>query len=378
MNRLQSLHIGIVGACGRGSSLSAALAHRQDRVTVQAVCDADAGGLPEAQSRFGATAAFTDLDDMLGAGALDAVFIATPMHLHAAQSIQALDAGVHVLCEVTPAISVDECRQLVSCVRASQAQYMLAENCNFTRQSLLIAELVRAGHFGETYYVEAEYLHEVRGLNERTPWRRTWQTGVDGITYGTHALGPALDWMPGQRVTRVCCAGSGHHYTDPRGAPYHQDTHVMLGQTSGGGLVKIRVDMLSTRPSVTTTYQLQGTRGCFESARRADEDDRIWLEGVHEAPSDWGRLAEMEEDHLPAHWKSLLAEGAGGHGGSDLLMGVAFLDALLDGEPVPVDVDRAMDMSLPGLISQQSMAQEGAWVDVPDSRDWTSTEGAGS
>ena len=32
----------------------------------------------------------------------------------------------------------------------------------------------------------------------------------------------------------------------------------MLGRLSGGGLVKLRVDMISDRPSVTTTYQLQG------------------------------------------------------------------------------------------------------------------------
>ena len=30
----------------------------------------------------------------------------------------------------------------------------------------------------------------------------------------------------------------------------------------------------------------------------------------------------------------------------------------------------AMDMTLPGLVSQQSIAQNGQWLDVPDSRSW--------
>jgi hypothetical protein len=33
-------------------------------------------------------------------------------------------------------------------------------------------------------------------------------------------------------------------------------------------------------------------------------------------------------------------------------------------------IDAAMDMTLPGLLSQQSIEQGGTWLDVPDSRDW--------
>ncbi len=29
-----------------------------------------------------------------------------------------------------------------------------------------------------------------------------------------------------------------------------------------------------------------------------------------------------------------------------------------------------MDMTLPGLISQQSILEDGRWLDVPESRDW--------
>ncbi|MBT7594492.1 MAG: Gfo/Idh/MocA family oxidoreductase [Gemmatimonadetes bacterium] len=374
MSRLQALHIGIVGACGRGRTFATALAQRPGQVCVQAVCDMDADALPAARDRFDAASCFQDYEEMLSQGQLDIVVIATPMHLHAQQSIQALDAGLHVLCEVTPAVSVEECRQVVSAARQSTGQYMLAENCNYTRQCLLVEELVRQGLFGSIYYAEAEYLHEVRDLNERTKWRRRWQTGIDGIPYGTHALGPVLCWMPGERVHRVCCAGSGHHYEDPRGDNYHQDTHVMLAQTEGGGLIKIRLDMVSTRPSVTTTYQLQGTTGCYESARRADEQDRIWLTALHDEPQSWGALADLEEQYFPTHWRDQLAamadQGTEGHSGSDAIMSLAFIDALLAGQPPPVDIDRAMDMSLPGLVSQESMRTQGAWLDVPDSRQW--------
>jgi hypothetical protein len=32
--------------------------------------------------------------------------------------------------------------------------------------------------------------------------------------------------------------------------------------------------------------------------------------------------------------------------------------------------DKAMDMTLPGLVSQQSVAQGSAWLPVPNSREW--------
>ena len=88
------------------------------------------------------------------------------------------------------------------------------------------------------------------------------------ITYTTHSLGPILQWMPGDRVARVCCAGSGHHYIDPRGNLYeNQDSCVMLAKTEQDALIKIRVDMLSNRPHAMTNYSLQGVDGCYESAR---------------------------------------------------------------------------------------------------------------
>jgi len=41
----------------------------------------------------------------------------------------------------------------------------------------------------------------------------------------------------------------------------------MLAKTINGGLIKIRVDMLSDRPHAMSNYSLQGTQGAYESAR---------------------------------------------------------------------------------------------------------------
>ena len=366
------IRLGIVGACGRGASFKSAC-DAMPMVNIQAVCDTNAEELPKAKDRLGATDHYTSYEQMLDSGKLDAVIIGTPMPLHVPQAIAAIQRGIHVLSEVPAGVSIEECRDLTVACRKSRAVYMMAENYTYIRSNVLVRELVKRGLFGETYFGEGEYVHELKELNEITKWRRKWQTGINGNTYPTHSLGPLLQWMPGDRVTSVCHAGSGHHYRDPRGDQYEQeDSVVTLCRMQKGGMVKLRIDMLSDRPHAMTNYQLQGTDGCYESARAQGETNRIWLRSLSKAPNQWMRLEELEEQFLPDDWKnaSEIARKAG-HGGGDYFEVIDFVDAITGKRPTDIGIDVAMDMTLPGLCSQISASENGRWVEVPDSRKWT-------
>jgi predicted dehydrogenase len=369
--KIEKLNIGIVGAVGRGKSFRTAFdAHPVTRI--HAVCDLNEEKLPEAAELLGAEETYTDYEEMLEKSEVDAVVIGTPMPFHAPMAVQALDSGIHVMSEVTAAVSVEESQQLVAAANRSKAVYMMAENYTYQRPNVLVRELVRKGLFGEVYYAEGEYIHELKGLNEITTWRRKWQTGIDGVTYGTHSLGPILQWMNGDRVARVCCEGSGHHYIDPREDRYeNQDSCVMLCKMVSGGLVKIRVDMLSERPHSMSNYSLQGTKGCYESARSRGEQPKIWLDGVCEDKDTWIDLMELESEHMPEMWRTPSEEALkAGHGGGDFFEVMDFVNTIVDGRPCPIGIHEAMDMTLPGLMSQASITQDGQWMDVPDSRDW--------
>ena len=372
MSTVESINIGIVGACGRGAGFKTAC-DALGCVRIHAVCDVNKENLPGAAEQLGACEQYCDCDEMLSQSQLDAVIIGTPMHLHVPQAIAALDRNVHVLSEVPASVSVEESRRLVEACRRSSATYMMAENYTYIRSNAIVRELVRRGLFGTPYYAEGEYIHELKWLNEVTKWRRKWQTGVAGITYGTHSLGPIMQWMPGDRVVRVCCAGGGHHFTDPRGDEYENDeSTVMLCQMQSGGLVKIRVDMLSDRPHSMTNYQLQGTDGCYESARAHGERNRIWLRSKCKDMGQWMDISELEDEFLPEMWRREEEKAANaGHGGGDYFEILDFVDAIQGKRPAEIGIDTAMDMTLPGLFSQQSILEDGRWIDVPDSRDWT-------
>ncbi len=373
LSPLTQLNIALVGAASRGGKFASAFA-AHPRTRIHAVCDVRGELLEEARAKAGAAEAYTDYAEMLEKSDIDAVVIGTPMQFHAAQAILALERGLHVLSEVTAGVSIEECRALVAAAKGSRAIYMMAENYAYMTPNVLVKELARHGLFGELYYAEGEYLHELKALNEQTPWRRKWQTGIDGITYPTHSLGPILQWMAGDRVVRVCCEGSGHHHRDPRGDFYeNQDSCVMLAKTARGALIKLRVDMLSNRPHAMTNYQLQGTRGCYESARTSQwgERNKVWLADRATDANTWLDLAVLEEEYLPEMWRNPPKEAvAAGHGGGDCFEILDFVASIVDAASCPIGIHEAMDMTLPGLLSQASIQAGGIWLDVPDSRGW--------
>lgn len=370
----EKLNVGIVGICGRGSHFKA-VCDAIPGIRIHAVCDLNSEGLADAAKRCGAAEQYLHFGDMLESSDLDAVIVGTPMHLHVSQSIAALEHGLHVLSEVTAGVTVEECRDLVRAATKSSAIFMLAENYNYMESNAIVSEMVRRGLFGTTYYAEAEYLHEIKDYALKTPWRRQWQLGIDGITYGTHSLGPLLQWMPGDRITRVCCEGTGPRHTDTAGKPFCQASSVMLGKTARDALIKIRVDLLSDRPHAPTNYQLQGTHGAYESARSQDERDRVWLREFCPDATRWMDLNDLKDRFLPDRWK-VHRDRAGslGHGGSDYFVILDFIDAIKGTRACPLGIHEAMDMTLPGLCSQDSIRRDGAWVEVPDSRAWVSEE----
>lgn len=65
----------------------------------------------------------------------------------------------------------------------------------------------------------------------------------------------------------MCCEGSGNHFKKTDGSPIVlEDSFVMLAKTEKDKLLKIRIDLQSSRPGLMK-FALQGTKGMFDSAR---------------------------------------------------------------------------------------------------------------
>ena len=372
---MDHLRIGIAGQ--RGRAFAGAL-RAIPGVELAALCNVDATALDRQAEELGipATGRFTDYEAMLDA--VDAVVVSTPMQWHTSQSITALNAGKHVLSEVTACVSMDECWRLLHAAEVASKRgvvYAMAENYCYIKSNVLIREMCRKGLFGELYFGEGEYLHEVRNLHhypDGSPtWRYYWQVGTPGSTYPTHSLGPVMQWFKAvdahERIESVVCLGTGIH-TD-REHP-HDDTTILLCKLKSGKLIKIRVDMMSNRPHHMTYYSLQGVGGVYEASRLENQSGHIWIgeskDGDHRQ---WQPLADFNE-HLPEDWKNPTEEILkAGHGGGDYFVARDFVRACRGEAPPATDIYDALEWTAAGLLSTLSLQNGGVPIRMPDFRE---------
>jgi predicted dehydrogenase len=94
-------------------------------------------------------------DELLRSGAVDAVYVATPNHLHRSYAVRAAEAGVHVLCEKPLAVTEEDCRAMIDAAEANGVLLMTAYRLHFEALSLRAVELARSGAIGEPRLFDA-------------------------------------------------------------------------------------------------------------------------------------------------------------------------------------------------------------------------------
>ena len=95
----------------------------------------------------------TQLEPMLADTEVDAVYIATPVHLHAPQAIAALRAGKDVLVEKPMALNVDDAGQMCRVAQQTGRRLAVAYFRRFWPRFQLIKEMLDNGRFGKIVLV---------------------------------------------------------------------------------------------------------------------------------------------------------------------------------------------------------------------------------
>lgn len=388
----QPLRVGIAGA--RGLSTINGL-RSVEGVEVTALCDLHAGVLAERSAALGIEQTFRVYEDLLDSD-IDAVVIATPMQFHVQQTIQALEAGKHVLCEVTAGVTMDELWWLTEAVAKSDRTYMMAENYCYIPEVQLVTELAAQGRFGELYLGEGEYLHSIRhlahGYNRRatdetaideqamatTSWRAYWQLGKRGNFYPTHSLGPVMQWLragrmaqygadaPPDPIVSVSSFGTGWH-TAPE--LRQEDSSETIVKLASGAMIRLRTDCLSHRPH-TVYYALQGTGGAFEAPRGLGDTHKVYFHspGDDVEQAEWRPLLDFADQASPELREILAGGAADEHWGSDTLIAQDFVRAIRTGQSPAIDVHDACEWTAVGLLSELSIMNDGRPITMPDFR----------
>jgi len=348
--------IGIAGLSRGKGFVKVFSAHPE--VTVTAVCDIDPGQLATVGDAFKLpeNSRFTGFDDFINAD-MDIVMIATPIPAHTEQTVKALEAGKHVLCEQTVAYTVEECRQVVDAVKRTGKKYMMAENYCYFHYVREWKKVVEAGRLGEIVYAEGEYIHEIVDLLvDKKTGKYYWRNERPPIWYCAHTLGPILMLM-NDRVVKGCGLTSGFKaFPEYSEHPGFLDFEVGLFKTEKGAVVKILRSQVPACPHFVW-YSLYGTKGHLENARTKGEG---FLYVENETPKD-GEVftSSVIDPNAPEEAKS------GGHGTSEYYMIREFLASIENDSRPPVDVLRATEWTIPGIIAHQSAMKGGEWMDVP-------------
>lgn len=305
-----------------------------------------------------------DENEFLAYKGLDAVIIATFFQSHAEHTIRALEAGLHVMCEVTSFFTPAEGVRVVEAVEKSGKVYNLLENYPFSKENMYLANLWKSGFFGDFMYGEFEYLHECRvlcyGYNlpnippvEPGFTVHKWRSWLDYHYYNTHSLGPLMKII-GQRPEAITAfpeeislpgylPGSGMGKACPS-----------LVKMSNGGLMRNLTG--STTGDYHTGKRIWGTRasaesigdGLFIRVGATGYGPKLAVEPV------WPELGELAD--------------LTGHGGGDFWELYYFAREVLMGIPAPWDIYSACDVTLAGLMAVKSRDAGGIPQDIPDFR----------
>jgi predicted dehydrogenase len=354
-----------MGIWGLGRGLSFYKAARQLNIDVVAGCDF----VPELREQFLENApgaqVTADAEEFLSWD-FDAVVLATYCPAHADDAIRALQAGKHVLSEVTSFHTMDEGVRLVEAVEQSDRVYQLAENYPFTKPNMYLKRLWDRGVFGDLQYAEYEYVHEILWLAYtynalgympvEPGWSvHSWRSWIDWHYYNTHSLGPMMH-ITGRRPVQVTALKQ-----DVR-LPGHlpEPTSGMAGVTpslirmDNGAVVR---NLMGSTSADSHTQRIWGRKGFAEQ-----HHGKLTLHmggygkapGVEVTPS-WDELSDLA--------------ASTGHGGGDFWVLYYFAREVLTGEPGPWEIYKASDCTIPGLLAYRSSRENGQPYDVPDFRE---------
>ena len=99
--------------------------------------------------RHGARRAYDSVEALLNDSEVNAVYVATPPHLHAHQTVLAARAGKHVLSEKPMALTTGEARQMIEACRASGVMLTICHYQRLNARHQRIRSLVEEGAIGQ-------------------------------------------------------------------------------------------------------------------------------------------------------------------------------------------------------------------------------------
>jgi predicted dehydrogenase len=163
--------------------------------------------------RFHGAGSYADYASAIHDPRVDAVVVAVPPKFHLALTLEALDAGKHVLVEKPAFVAMDDYRRVLAAMRSGNRVVMVGENDHYKPLAVCLRRLIAQGAIGEMVF--AQFSSIARRLKSAEDWRNDeamaggdafFEEGIHWLHFAG-SLGPVLESIEGFRPT-PCREGS--------------------------------------------------------------------------------------------------------------------------------------------------------------------------
>ena len=145
---MEQVRVGMIGTSWYADSMHLPSLTSHPQASVTAICGRNEARAQEMAAKFNVPHVFTDRQAMLHAGLMDAVVIAAPDDLHYPMCMEAIAAGLHVVCEKPLALTAHEAREMAVAADAAGVKHMSFFTLRWFPHTRLLRELVDAGQCG--------------------------------------------------------------------------------------------------------------------------------------------------------------------------------------------------------------------------------------
>jgi predicted dehydrogenase len=216
---MEKVRFGIIGIGNMGSSHSKKLLNGKiENGVLTAICDLKPAktdailALPGAEN----VKAFTDYKEMLASGLCDAVIVAVPHYSHPQMTIDALNAGLHVICEKPAGVYTKQVKEMNEVAKKSDKIFTMMFNQRTNCVYRKMHEMIQNGELGEIKRINwiITSWYRSQSYYDSGDWRATWRGEGGGVLFNQcpHQL-DLLQWVTGMMPARVhtfCHFGKWH------------------------------------------------------------------------------------------------------------------------------------------------------------------------